>query len=237
MSDERVKPTHGGRERRPYHSPTRARRALATRRRIRAAAECLFVQQGYGPTTTKAIAAAAGVSERTVFLAFATKAALLSELIRVAVRDDDEGDAPLATRPVWTAILAAPSDELLERLADFNAQLMGRAARLLAIGEAAVTIDPALGELRDRGNRAARSQMHDVASELDRRGLLRAGLPVQQAADVLYGLLADEALYLRLTQRCNWSRGEYARLLATLLEGALISPLDPDEPPARAQAS
>lgn len=222
MIDQRVKPIQHDPERRPYHSPKRAHGALQTRRRIRASAERLFIRQGYGPTTTKVIAADAGVSERTLFLAFPTKAALLSELIRIAVRGD-EGDAALSSRAAWTAILAAPGTELLDRLAEFNAALMGRAAQLLALGGAAATIDPELPELRDRGNRAARAQMHQVATELERRGVLSSGLTTQRATDILYGLLADEALYLRLTKQCKWSEREYARLVALLLKTALTS--------------
>ena len=101
---------------RPYKSPKRERRAQETRRRIRDAATTLFLRDGYAVTTMSAIARAAEVGERTVYLAFPTKAALLGEIITVAVRGGDE-DAPLADRDAWQEVLAAPGDQILSRLA------------------------------------------------------------------------------------------------------------------------
>jgi TetR/AcrR family transcriptional regulator, regulator of cefoperazone and chloramphenicol sensitivity len=65
--------------RRPYHSPTRQRQAEDTRRRILDAARALFREAGYAGTTLDAIAAAAGVSPKTVS-AFGSKRGLLAAL-------------------------------------------------------------------------------------------------------------------------------------------------------------
>ena len=87
-----VKSDAGNPPRRRYHSPKRAQAALERRRRMRAAAERLFMRDGYEPTTVLAgIAAEAGVAEKTLYLAYPSKAALLSEIIRVGVRGG-EGD-------------------------------------------------------------------------------------------------------------------------------------------------
>src|SRR3954447_1936555 len=125
MSDRKVK--------RNYESAARTAAAQETRRKIREAAAGLFVERGYEATSMKSIAAAAGVSERTVFLVFPTKAALLGECVRVAVRGDDEA-RPLLARDEFRSTLEAPPDRMLGRLADASAALMGRAARLLAVG-------------------------------------------------------------------------------------------------------
>src|SRR6476469_8560969 len=108
---------------RRYDSPARAQAALETRRRIRAAAADLFVASGYAATSMRAIAAAAGVSERTVFLAFPTKAVLLGECVRAAIRGDDE-DTPLLARDRMRAVLDAPPERMLGLLADASAELM-----------------------------------------------------------------------------------------------------------------
>ena len=89
-----VKSDASGSSRRPYHSPKRAQAALERRRRMRAAAEKLFMRDGYEPTTMLRIAAEARVAERTLYLAYPSKAALLGEIIRVGVRGG-EGDQPL----------------------------------------------------------------------------------------------------------------------------------------------
>src|SRR6185437_14883219 len=79
---------------RKYHSPVRQRQAAGTRRRIRAVAEALFLRAGYGATSMRQVAAEAGVAERTLYLNFPTKAALLNEIIRVRARGHGGDDRP-----------------------------------------------------------------------------------------------------------------------------------------------
>src|SRR5947209_14409360 len=117
MSDGHVK--------RPYHSPARSEQARQTRRRIRAAGEALFVSSGYAATSMKEIARAADVAERTLYLNFPTKAALLNEIIRVAVRDHDHDELLLAGR-AFTSALKAPPGQLLHEFAIASTALMGR---------------------------------------------------------------------------------------------------------------
>src|SRR5450755_3799684 len=106
MSEGPVKPSNepAASPRRAYTSRKREQASLETRQRIRAAAEALFLRDGYARTTTKAIAREAGVSEMTVFLAFNNKAALLSEIIRTTVRGGDDG-TPIASRASWHEML------------------------------------------------------------------------------------------------------------------------------------
>src|SRR3954465_7258038 len=139
MSERNVK--------RRYESSARTAAAQQTRRKIREAAASLFVESGYETTSMKSIAAAAGVSERTVFLVFPTKAALLGECIRVAVRGDDDG-RPLLARDRVRAVLEAPPERMIALLADASAELLERAARLLAAGESVGPEDPILSEVR-----------------------------------------------------------------------------------------
>ncbi len=131
----------------PYASPARTAAAQARRRRIIAAASELFARDGFEATTMAVVAAAAGVSERTVYLAFATKAALLNECIRAAVRGDgDDERTPMLARGAWQAALNAPPEQMLGLIADATAELMIRAARLLAAGESVGLGDPQLHE-------------------------------------------------------------------------------------------
>ncbi len=205
---------------RAYHSPKREQAALETRRSIRSAAEQLFLRDGYGPTTIKAIARRAGVVERTVFLVFPSKAALLSEIIRVAVMGDDSA-TPLADRDAWQAMLSAPAEQVIPHYVALNAALMTRTARFLALGEAAATADPDLEAFRDRGRLATRTDLQAVASSLFRQGALGAGISEQQAGDTIYALAANEQLFLRLTSDCAWTEQQYAALLERTLNAAL----------------
>src|SRR3954454_14147981 len=195
MSEDDVK--------RPYNYPLRAEKALQTRRRIRAEAEALFLRNGYAATSMKQVAEEAAVAERTLYLNFPTKAALLNEIIRVAVRGHDR-DEPLAAGEGFRALVAAPPGRLLHEFARMTTALMARTARVLAIGEAAATVDPALGDFRDRGHAATRSDMRGVADALADRGELAPEITPQRAADTLFAVAANEGLYLRLVEECGW---------------------------------
>src|SRR5262245_53960520 len=118
---------------RKYDAPSRRAAAGATRERICSAAEELFVRDGYARTSVRAVAKAPGVSEATMYLAFADKPTLLDAVIRRAVRDNPSESI--------TAIAAGAPGELLPRLAASNAALMTRAARLIALGESASLMD------------------------------------------------------------------------------------------------
>ena len=207
-------------KRRPYESPSRTAAAQARRRRILAAATELFAVDGFEATTMAVVAAAAKVSERTVYLAFATKAALFNECIRAAARDDDEQTPMLAQRS-WQGALAAPPERILGLVADATAQLMSRAARLLAAGESIGAQDPQLDEFRQRGRAATRADALEIAKALKRAGILRHGLTTRKAADIIYAIAGSESLYLRFVDHRGWNPRDYARTLEQILTAAL----------------
>src|SRR5919109_333620 len=66
----------------------RAARVLANEERILRAAHRLFVRDGYQATTLTAVADAAGVAHRTVYVRFGTKASLLKRVVDVALVGD-----------------------------------------------------------------------------------------------------------------------------------------------------
>ncbi|HZA30085.1 MAG TPA: helix-turn-helix domain-containing protein, partial [Propionibacteriaceae bacterium] len=74
---------------RRYSTPKRDQRAAATRAAILAAAEEMFLRDGYARTSMKSIAMQAGVSEKTMYLAFTTKATLLRQVIQSRVQGDE----------------------------------------------------------------------------------------------------------------------------------------------------
>ena len=63
---------------RPYSSTLRADQARLTRDRILAAAEELFLADGYGTTTIARVARQAGVAADTVYATFGSKRGILS---------------------------------------------------------------------------------------------------------------------------------------------------------------
>jgi AcrR family transcriptional regulator len=213
---------------RRYRSTKRQADARATRERIRVAAGSLFLRDGYAQTSMRTIARHAEVAEKTVYLAFPTKAQLLSEVIRVAVRSDDDA-TPITARDDWHAILDASVDEVLDRLARHETAALGRTARLLVMADVAAAGDPRLVPLRDRGHAARRSLYAEVAASLTASGMLARGVPPADAADTIYAL-THEALYLRLTDECAWSPSRYAHWLSTTLTVALTTAAHQDLP-------
>src|SRR5215213_2153660 len=220
MFEPSVNPSGPEPSRRPYHSPKRAAAALKTRHAIRAAAEALFLRDGYTQTTMRAIAEQAHVSEKTMYLTYATKANLLREVIQVAVRGD-EAPETLSERPEWRAVVHGPADQVLARFAALNAALMARTAPIIAVAEAAAATDPELAEHRDRAHATSRADLRALAVELKRRGALAPGISEQHAADTIYALAADTSVYLRLTRDCGWTTTRYADLIAETLNAAL----------------
>jgi AcrR family transcriptional regulator len=210
-------------DRRRYHTPKRDARARATRQRIRTTAETLFLRDGYARTSMSAIASAAGVAEKTVYLAFATKAELLNEIIVTALRAED-APRPFRTR-LREALTAAP-DQLLAQFAALTADLMARTGRLMALGESAASSDPQLAALRDRGHAAMRSDCHDVAAALAAQGALAADVTTDDAASTMYAIV-NESVYLRLVDGCGWSSDRYRAWLERTLRNTLL-----ETPPA-----
>jgi AcrR family transcriptional regulator len=223
MAERPVKPSGdpAASPRRAYTSRKRRQASLETRQRIRAAAEVLFLRDGYVRTTTKAIARAAGVSEMTVFLAFDNKAALLSEIIRTTVRGDDH-DTPIARRASWHEILDAPPEEILARFAQFNAAVQIRTARILTVAEAAATADGQLAARRESAHAHVRADFQQVADALARHRRLAAHISSTHAADVIYAL-TNPATYLLLTDERGWTTQQYVDWLTSTLTATLTA--------------
>ena len=215
--DQRAASSKGSRR---YATPKRDQRAAATRAAILAAAEALFLRDGYVATSMKAIAARAGVSEKTMYLTFASKPMLLRQAIQFSVQGDEE-PTPLSERPEWRAVVAGPEGEIFVRFAEKNAALMTRTAAIIAVGECAASTDPGLAEYRDRAHEATRANLYALAAELKRRNALRPGISEQEAADTIYAVATDESVFLRLTGECGWTPARYADLIARTLQATL----------------
>ena len=198
---------------RRYDATRRRAAADATRERICAAAETLFLRDGYARASVRAVAREAGVAEATIYLAFSTKAALLDATILRATGAD-------VGKP-FSALLDAPPATLLGRLANAHAAAMSRAARLIALGESAVLMDAALRPLRDRAHANLRAAYAAIAQRLADARLLRADLSAAGAADTLYAI-CNETTYLRLTDDGARNPDRYATWLTATLEATLL---------------
>ena len=89
----------------------------ARRQELLAAAESLFLEQGFGAVSMEAVAKRAGISKKTIYAFVATKEALFEEVMRAHI---DSSDRPVLNVTVndLTALEAALAD-YLNRLAQF----------------------------------------------------------------------------------------------------------------------
>jgi hypothetical protein len=152
-----------------------------------------------------------------VYLAFETKAALLDAVIDAAI-SDARGSVSHAgsDRPS-----PAGSPRELRDFAHFAARVMDRAARVLAIAEAAATVDPELARFREPGHRAMQTRFEAIAASLDSAGALAPGITAKEAAATIYAIV-NETVYLRLIDGYGWNTQRYAEWLEHTLTTALL---------------
>lgn len=194
---------------RRYYSPLREQKAAATKAAICDAAARLFVQDGYLLTSMKAVAAEAGVGERTVYAAFPTKRDLFVHCLWVATRVDD---VDAATQLINRTEAAEEPVEVLAAAVDFGCDLMERAGSLIfAIVEAAAS-DPDLAALHVAGRDRMVESLREVSKRLDNLDALADGMTAQDAADILYVLMSSHVRHLLLDHR-GWTTERYREFL------------------------
>ena len=201
------------RVKRRYDASSRRAAAEATRERICAAAERLFLRDGYARTSIRAVAREARVAEATVYLTFSTKSALLNATILRAT-GAEEG------KPLRAIIAARPQD-MLSRLANAHAAAMSRAAPLIALGESATLMDADLRPLRDRAHANLRAAYDAIAQRLADAKLLQPDVTADDAADTLYAI-CNETTYLRFTHDGTRKPEQYATWLTATLKARLL---------------
>lgn len=204
---------------RAYRSTTRDERARATRRAVVAAAAELFVRDGWTATTLDAVAAAAGVSRRTVVNVAGGKPALLSLAWDHTLLGDDE-PVPMAQRPAFARILASTDPAAaVAAWVDMVVEIQGRVAPLAAVIEAAADIDADVTALRDRAESERLAGARAFAAHL---ATLDADLDPGPAADLVW-TLDDGTSYRRLVVLRGWPVARYRDWLVTVAGCSLLT--------------
>jgi AcrR family transcriptional regulator len=212
---ERVKST------RRYHSPRRRQQAAATRGQVLQAAQRLFEQHGYTATSMAAIASEAGVSLKTVYLAFETKSGLLRALWHLLLRGDEEA-VPVGARPWFQAVLDEPDPARQLRLNVRNAKLVrARIGPLLEVIRSAAAHDAEIDALWTRIQTEFYDNQRSVVEALHRKRALKPGLGVARATDILWTLNHPNLYRLLVTDR-GWTLDQHEKWLADLLCSELL---------------
>ncbi|HET7013434.1 MAG TPA: TetR family transcriptional regulator [Streptosporangiaceae bacterium] len=201
----------------------RAQKALATRRCILDAAEALFVRDGYAATTIAAIAMQADVAVQTVYAVFATKRAILAELLAVRTVGDDN-TAHLKDRADWRAMESeADPGRQLALLAAIATRIGERMGALYTVLAGAADSDPEIAHLYQLQQLIRHEDQQRVARSLAQKGALRPGLSPDRATDIMWAI-ANPTMHQRLVTERQWPPGDYEQWLAHILTCSLLNP-------------
>lgn len=200
--------------RRRYDSLVRTAQADDTRRRIAEAARELFVSKGWGETTVRDVARAAGVSVPTVYAIHGNKKGLALALMDAADLAADPGRL--------MADLAAAGDDPRGQLAAsvaFDRRLFERAGDILVLLREAGRTEPDLAAVSREGARRGDAARLRVFSSWP-AGTLRA--EPQTAVDT-YAAVCSLAAFTELTVERGWPADRVEQWWAELLAREILA--------------
>ena len=209
--------------RRRYDSPHRREQAAATRRKIIAAGQPLFLKHGYAATTMAAIADKAGVVVETVYRSFGSKAALFAAVVEAALAGGVErAEVPVEERPAIAAIIA--ETDPAKQIALYAATQPGihrRGGPLLRAVRDAAAVDPEVARVWSELEHWRYEGQGRVVGLLASRGALRDGLSVESASDLTWTLCSLAVHDLLVIER-GWMSEQYERWLTDALTQELL---------------
>ena len=192
------------------HDKEPGSRAERTERRIIAAATDLFLARGYRGTTLSDVAKAAGVSDRTIYVRFDTKADLLKRTVDVAVAGDTL-PIDLAHRDWMLTLMNAPTlEERLTVDAAGTTRLMKRTAPILAVAMQVEADEPVIADAAQVARVATFRQVRAFWEKLRADGLMNADSDLEWVINTS-GLLANAETYVHMTRTIQWTSAEYER--------------------------
>jgi AcrR family transcriptional regulator len=206
---------------RRYNSPRRREQAAATRRQILEAAQRLFESSGWSATTMAAIAEEAGVSLKTVYLAFETKSGVLRALWNLRLRGDDD-EAPVGERAWYREVLEEPDPERQVRLTAQNSRMVKeRIGPLLGVIRSAAPVDADSAALWNRIQSDFYENQRGIVEALHKRKALRRGLDVKRASDILWTLNHPDLWQLLVGER-GWTAEQWERWFTEAVRAQLL---------------
>jgi AcrR family transcriptional regulator len=197
-------------------SPANAR-SRRTRQALLDAARALLEGQGSDALTMSAVADRAGVTRRTAYIHFGSRADLVALLFDHVAEAEGLAESIGRVRDAPDAVAAL--DEWAAHLARYHTRVV---ALDRAIARAADS-DPDAARYRSRIARAKLKNCRDLVRRLDDEGVLGEQWRADTATDVLYALTSSDVVD-GLTGDRGWSKEKLARSLAVLFRAALLDP-------------
>lgn len=191
----------------------RQRQAQATRSMIVAAAQALFLEQGYICTTIETVAERAGVATSTVYAIFGSKRGILR-----AIRDSWHERSHIR-EVLNSASQSSNPRERLEQLAEATRKQWEMGAEVTAIYTGAAAADPRAAAELTQALVGRREGLQTFAKSLEPH--LRPGLDAAHAASILQALCLPE-IFDQLVRRSGWSVDEYQVWLTQTLKREML---------------
>jgi AcrR family transcriptional regulator len=195
--------------------PTNAR-SRRTRTRLLAAARDLLERDGFDALTMAAVADQAGVTRRAVYLHFASRSELVAALFDFVGEAEGLG---ASIEQVW----AAP--DAVSALREWARHIARFHPRALAVTRAVEQIhrrDPDAAAHRDRYRAEQLAACRRLVTWLHDDGALSSRWTVEDAADMLWGLISADMLERLLVER-RWSLEHFADRLGVLLQATFVA--------------
>lgn len=207
---------------RSYDPTRRQQRTRATRMRVINAARELFIERGYPMTSVEAISARADVPPATLYRLFASKSAILKEVIDVTAVGDDE-PIPVHGRPDVLALRAEPDPaRYLAGFAHLARVLHDRLDPMQQMLRTAASVDPDAADMLATIREQRYAGQGVVARGLAERNALRKTLSEDDAHDIIYGLMSPDLRHVLISER-RWTAERYEGWLAETLCATLLA--------------
>lgn len=190
----------------------RAERAAVTRRRIAEAARGLFATRGYGATTLREIAVAAGVAVQTVYAVFGSKANILRQLRESLVTD------PAADAAFGAALGASSPSRALDLFARSIRLRWETGQDIVAIHKEAALAD---STIRAEVEAVLSARRHGIGRLARALVTLEPSPHERQVVAVIDALTLPE-IYAELVGTHRWSADAYETWLADALRRLVL---------------
>jgi AcrR family transcriptional regulator len=207
--------------RRRYDSSGRQDRARRSRAHVLQTAEEMFLRNGYAGTTVATLATAAGVSAETIYKSFGGKPGMIRAIQRSGLAGAGPVPAPDRSDEISASNLAPRA--ILRHWATLTTEVAPRVAPITLLVRSAAATDSDMATLLADINDERLDRMLHNAERLNSRGHLRAGLPVDRAAEIMFAYTAPELYEILMIQR-SWAISDYGDFIYRGLVAELINP-------------
>ncbi len=201
----------------------RVANALAVSERIVDAAEALFDERGVAATSLAHIAAEAKVSTGTVFSYYPAKADIIRAILtrrptKLPIKD-------LSSTPVGTPEEAL---EQLKAIIQRAVEAGSKNARDIGAAWSAAQIDSDFAKWWEREQSRRWNELKTFAAHWAERGLLKAGLTIAEATDILWSMTGP-LVFRAFVRDSGWNTEQYEAWLKKVLYREVLGVGTPPE--------